>query len=155
GETQGGWHRYAQRVERRPWWFLAGGVATVAILAIPLFSIRLGHIGDGADPTSFTDRRAFDLISTGFGPGANGPLTIVVDQSAVPSADRAALAANLQKALTGVPGAASISPPQPTSNGQVLISTAISTVAPQDAGTTDLFNHLKDDVLPPAVSGTA
>ncbi|GAA2141873.1 MMPL family transporter [Kitasatospora kazusensis] len=154
GQAQGGWHRYAQRVERRPWWFLVGGVVVVGVLAIPLFSIRLGHIGDGADPTSFTDRRAFDLISTGFGPGANGPLTVVVDQTAVPAQDRAALAANLQKALTGVPGAASISPPQPTGNGEVLVATAISTTAPQDAGTTRLFNHLKDDALPQAVAGT-
>ncbi len=154
-EAHGGWHRYAQRVERRPWWFLVGGVVVIGILAIPLFSIRLGHIDDGADPTSFTDRRAFDLISTGFGPGANGPLTIVVDQGAVPSADRAALSSSLQKALTGVPGAASISPLQPTGNGQALISTAVSTGAPQDAVTTRLFNHLKDDVLPQGVSGTA
>ncbi|MFI9099477.1 MMPL family transporter [Streptomyces fildesensis] len=155
GEAQGGWHRYAQRVERRPWWFLLGGVVVIAVLAIPLLSIRLGHIDDGADPTSFTDRRAFDLISEGFGPGANGPLTIVVDQTDVPSADRAALATSVQKALTGVPGAASISPPKPTSNGQVLISTAISEVVPQAAGTTNLTNHLEDDVLPKAVSGTA
>ncbi|HMG64325.1 MAG TPA: MMPL family transporter, partial [Streptosporangiaceae bacterium] len=154
-ESHGGWHRYAQRVERRPWWFLVGGVVVIGILAIPLFSIRLGHIGDGADPTSFTDRRAYDLISTGFGPGANGPLTIVVDQSAVPSADRAALSANLQKVLTGVPGAASISTLQPTSNGQALISTAVSTGAPQDEVTTRLFNHLRDDVLPQGVADTA
>ncbi|WP_083975019.1 MMPL family transporter [Kitasatospora mediocidica] len=151
---KGGWHRYAQRVEHRPWWFLVGGLVVVGILAIPLFSIRLGHIDDGADPTSFTDRRAFDLISQGFGPGANGPLTVVVDQSAVPSADRAALAGKLQTALTGVPDAASISPLQPTSDGQVLIGTAISTGRPQDATTTRLFNHLKDDVLPQAVAGT-
>ncbi|MDH6111627.1 RND superfamily putative drug exporter [Kitasatospora sp. MAP12-15] len=154
-EIEGGWHRYAQRVERRPWWFLVGGLLVVGILAIPLFSIRLGHIDDGADPTSFTDRRAFDLISAGFGPGANGPLTIVVDQSAVPAADRAALATSVQSALTNVPGAASISPPQPTGNGNVLISTALSTVVPQDAGTTQLFNRLKNDVLPKAVAGTS
>ncbi|MGX8907305.1 MMPL family transporter [Streptomyces netropsis] len=154
-QAHGGWHRYARRVERRPWWFLVGGLAVVAVLAIPLFSIRLGHIGDGADPTGFTDRRAYDLISSGFGPGANGPLTIVVDQSAVPTADRAALAADVKKALTDVPGAASISPPQPTGDGDVLVSTAVSSSSPQDAGTTELFNRLKDDVLPQAVSGTA
>jgi RND superfamily putative drug exporter len=154
GQAHGGWHRYAQRVERRPWWFLAAGLVVVGVLAIPLFSIQLGHIGDGADPTSFTDRRAYDLISTGFGPGANGPLTIVVDQSQVPAADRAALSANLTKALTDVPGAASISPLQPTSDGQALIATAISTAAPQDITTTHLFNHLKDVSLPQGVSGT-
>src|SRR5690606_38299506 len=59
-EPHGTWHRYAQRVARRPWTFLAAGVATIAVLAVPVFSIQLGHIGDGADPTSFTDRRAYD-----------------------------------------------------------------------------------------------
>ncbi|GAA1271260.1 MMPL family transporter [Kitasatospora nipponensis] len=153
-QAHGFWHRYALRVERRPWWFLAGGLVAVGILAIPLFSIRLGHIDDGADPSSFTDRRAFDLISEGFGPGVNGPLTIVIDQSTVPADQRAALAGSLQQALTNVPGAASISPLQPTSNGNVLIGTAISTGRPQDAVTTSLFNHLKDDLLPQGTAGT-
>ncbi|MFC1405629.1 MULTISPECIES: MMPL family transporter, partial [Streptacidiphilus] len=154
-EAQGGWHRYAHRVQRRPWWFLLAGLVVVGVLAIPLFSIRLGHIGDGADPTSFTDRRAYDLISSGFGPGANGPLTIVVDQSQVPAADRSTLSANLTKSLTGVPGAASISPLQPTSDGQALIATALSSAAPQDAATTRLYRHLTDVSLPQGVAGTA
>ncbi len=153
-EAHGTWHRYAQRVERRPWYFLVGGVVSLLILAFPLFFIQLGHIGDGADPKSFTDRRAYDLISTAFGPGANGPLTVVVDQSAVPSSDRAALATSLQKALTGVPDAASITALQPTSDGDVLVGTAYSVASPQDERTTDLTNHLVDDVLPGAVAGT-
>ncbi len=109
-EAQGTWHRYAGRVARRPWRFLAGGVAVVAVLAVPLFSIQLGHIDDGADPTSFTDRRAFDLLSAAFGPGSNGPLTLVIDESRVPQADRPALAAQAGKALTDVPDAALITP---------------------------------------------
>ncbi len=71
--AHGTWHRYAQRVEKRPWWFLTGGVLLLLVLAFPLLFIQLGHIGDGADPESFTDRRAYDLVSTAFGPGANGP----------------------------------------------------------------------------------
>ncbi|MFJ3698829.1 MMPL family transporter [Streptomyces sp. NPDC090052] len=151
----GGWHRYAQRVERRPWWFLVTGVVIAGVLAIPLFSIRLGHIGDGADPSSFTDRRAYDLIATGFGPGANGPLTLVVDQSKVPSGDRSALSDSLKKALTDVPGAASVSSLTPTSDGQVLTGTAVSRTSPQDAGTSTLFKNLKNTILPNAVAGTA
>ncbi|MFE2427541.1 MMPL family transporter [Streptomyces sp. NPDC059373] len=154
-EVQGTWHRYALRVERRPWWFLAAGLVAVVVLAIPLFSMRLGHIGDGADPTSFTDRRAYDLMSQGFGPGSNGPLTVVIDQSKVPAADRAALSGSVTKALNGLTDAASVSPLQATGDGDVLISTVISKGAPQDESTTDLVNHLKDDVLPQAVSGTA
>ncbi|MEU3747386.1 MULTISPECIES: MMPL family transporter [Streptomyces] len=154
GEVHGTWHRYALRVERRPWWFLTAGVAVLAVLSIPLFSIQLGHIGDGADPESFTDRRAFDLMSSAFGPGSNGPLTLVIDQTSVPAADRSALASQAQKALTGVPDAALITPLTPTSDGDVLIATAYSVAAPQDQDTTSLTEHLADDVLPQAVDGT-
>ncbi|MER8002931.1 MMPL family transporter [Streptomyces sp. NPDC095613] len=152
---RGGWTGYARQVERRPWWFLVGGLVVLVVLAIPLFSIRLGHIDDGADPTSFTDRRAYDLIAAGFGPGANGPFTLVVDQSAVPATDRAALASNLAKALTGVPGAAHVTPLRPTTDGRLLTATALSRTSPQSAGTARLFDDLKDDALPRGARSTA
>ncbi|MFD8597853.1 MMPL family transporter [Kitasatospora sp. NPDC059646] len=153
--ADGVWHRYARRVEHRPWWYLAAGLATVVILAVPLPSIQLGHIGDGADPTSFTDRRAFDLMSAAFGPGSNGPLTVVVDQSAVPAANRPALASSVQQALTGVPNTASTAPLQTSGDGAVLFTTVVPAQAPQDRATTDLVGHLADTVLPDAVAGTA
>ncbi|MET7682544.1 MMPL family transporter [Streptomyces sp. NPDC005423] len=151
----GTWHRYARRVEHRPWTFLAAGVAVVVVLAIPLFSIQLGHIGDGADPTSFTDRRAFDLMTDAFGPGSNGPLTVVIDQSGVPSGQRSNLASQAQQTLDKVPGAATVTPLTTTKDGDVLIGTVYSTQSPQSAGTTDLTNRLVHDTLPDAVSGTS
>ncbi|MFB4422813.1 MMPL family transporter [Streptomyces sp. QL37] len=153
--AHGTWHRYAQRVERRPWWFLAGGVVVLAVLAFPVFFIQLGHIGDGADPRSFTDRRAYDLMSSAFGPGSNGPLTLVIDQSEVPQSDRSALQSQAQQSLTKVPDAAVITPLTATQDGDVLTATAYSVAAPQDARTTSLVDHLSDDVLPDAVSGTS
>ncbi|MFG2347996.1 MMPL family transporter [Streptomyces phaeochromogenes] len=152
--VEGTWHRYAQRVQRRPWWFLAGGVVTVLVLAIPLLSIQLGHIGDGADPKSFTDRRAYDLMSDAFGPGSNGPLTVVIDQTSVPSDQRSSLATQAQKSLTDVQGAATSTQLTPTQDGDVLVGTVYSKEAPQSADTTDLANRLVDETLPQAVSGT-
>ncbi|MFE5617768.1 MMPL family transporter [Streptomyces sp. NPDC056470] len=154
GVETGTWHRYALRVERRPWWFLSAGVVLLVILAIPMFFMQLGHIGDGADPKSFTDRRAFDLMSSAFGPGSNGPLTLVIDQTSVPEADRSALASQAAKALTGVPNAALITPLTATSDGDVLIGTAYSVAAPQDEKTTQLVNNLTGTTLPNAVAGT-
>ena len=153
-EAHGTWHRYAQKVERRPWWFLTGGVITVVVLAIPLFSIQLGHIGDGADPTSFTDRRAYDIMTDAFGPGSNGPLTIVIDQTDVPSDQRSDLASKAQKELADAPGAATVTPLDTTQDGDVLVGTVYSEKSPQSATTTDLTNHLVDDTLPDVVSGT-
>ncbi|MEU7722995.1 MMPL family transporter [Streptomyces tibetensis] len=155
GDTpQGTWHRYAQRVERRPLSFLSAGVAVVVVLAIPLFSIQLGHIGDGADPTSFTDRRAFDLMSDAFGPGSNGPLTVVIDQTNVPQSQRSDLASKAQQSIDKVQGAAVVTPLTPTQDGDILLGTVYSTVSPQNATTTDLTNRLVDDTLPDVVQGT-
>ncbi|MFI6658613.1 MMPL family transporter [Streptomyces sp. NPDC050523] len=151
---QGTWHRYAQRVERRPWQFLAAGVTIVVVLAIPVLSIQLGHIGDGADPTSFTDRRAYDLMTSAFGPGSNGPLTVVIDQTAVPSSQRSDLSAQAQKTLNGVAGASTVTQLTPTSDGDVLIGTVYSEQSPQSATTTNLVNGLVHNTLPDAVSGT-
>ncbi|RKT20214.1 RND superfamily putative drug exporter [Streptomyces sp. 1114.5] len=153
-EAGGTWHRYARRVEAHPWRFLVAGVVVLAVLAIPLLSIQLGHIGDGADSTDFTDRRAYDLMSQAFGPGSNAPLTVVVDQSAVPADARAGLQTSVQQALTTLPGAASSTPLQTSPDGAVLFGTVIPAGAPQDRATTDLVNRLADHVLPDAVSGS-
>ncbi|MCC9711190.1 MMPL family transporter [Streptomyces sp. MNU76] len=153
-EITGTWHRYAQRVEHHPWRFLAAGVTTVAVLAIPVFSIQLGHIGDGADPTSFTDRRAYDLMTDAFGPGSNGPLTVVIDQTSVPSSDRQGLQSTAQKNLDAVEGAYVVTPLTLTQDGDVLVGTVYSKESPQNADTTDLTNRLVDDTLPASVSGT-
>jgi RND superfamily putative drug exporter len=153
-EIQGTWHRYAQHVEHRPWRFLAAGVTAIVVLAIPAFSIQLGHIGDGADPTSFTDRRAYDLMTDAFGPGSNGPLTIVIDQTSVPSSDRQSLQSTAQKNLNAVDGAHAVTQLTATKDGDVLIGTVYSKESPQNADTTDLVNRLVDDTLPASVSGT-
>jgi len=155
GETaQGTWHRYAQRVERRPWRYLAAGVTAVVVLAIPVFSLQLGHIGDGADPTSFTDRRAYDRMTDAFGPGSNGPLTVVIDQTSVASSQRSSLSSQAQKTLDGVSGAATVTQLTPTTDGDVLLATVYSKQSPQSASTTDLTNRLVDTTLPAAVTGT-
>lgn len=151
---QGTWHRYAQRVERRPLRFLAAGVVVIVVLAIPVLSIRLGHIGDGADPASYTDRRAYDLMTDAFGPGSNGPLTVVIDQTDVPDSQRSGLASKAQQTLDSVEGAAVVTPLTPTQDGDVLIGTVYSARSPQSATTTDLTNRLVDTTLPDAVRGT-
>src|SRR5690606_7298599 len=77
GQTLGA--RWAHAVSRRPWLSAALGAGLLVLLAIPLFGIRLGTTDAGTEPTSSTLRRSYDLLTEGFGPGFNGPLTIVVD----------------------------------------------------------------------------
>ncbi|WP_042421521.1 MMPL family transporter [Streptacidiphilus anmyonensis] len=148
------WHRWAARVGRQPWIFLTGGVALLAVLAAPVASMHLGHVDAGAQPTSRTDRRAYDLIAQGFGVGANGPLTVVVqldgDQVADASARRQ-LATTLQADLEAVHGVASVTPPAASPDHVLLISTVTPTTGPQDRATTDLFHTLQNTALPHAL----
>src|SRR5262249_56908147 len=58
---------------------LLAGLVVLGSIAIPALHMKLGLPDDGSWPTSTTQRRAYDLLAKGFGPGFNGPLTIVVD----------------------------------------------------------------------------
>jgi|SRR5579872_202278 len=153
GGDHDGWRRYAAFAGRHSWWFLAGGVATLAVLAIPLFAMQLGHVGDGADPASYTDKRAYDLIAGAFGPGATGPLTVVVNvqRATVPVSQ---LSATLDSMLAATPDVAHAASLQPTPDGALLVGTVIPAAGPQAASTTGLVHQLVGDTLPGALRGT-
>src|SRR6201996_94204 len=58
------------------------------VLAIPVLNMRLGLPGEGTAPKHETKRQAYDLITKGFGAGANGQLTVVAElpKSGAPAA---------------------------------------------------------------------
>jgi uncharacterized membrane protein YdfJ with MMPL/SSD domain len=70
--------RWGRRVSRQPWPWGVASVLVLLVLAIPLLSMNLGQPDNGTNPLNQSSRRAYDLISEGFGVGANGPLTVVV-----------------------------------------------------------------------------
>jgi RND superfamily putative drug exporter len=141
--------RWGRRVARQPWPWLVGAVALLAVLSLPLLGIRFGQIDDGADPTSQTDRRAYDLISEGFGPGANGPLTVVVSiPSGQSSSDTQSMLSDLRDRLSNTEGVASVSAPDVNQAGNTAVLTAVPTTKPQAAATADLVNRVRDSVFP-------
>jgi len=162
GRDGDGWHRYAALVGRHPWVFLTSGLVVLGTLAIPLLSIQLGHVDDGADPPSYTDKQAYDLVAQGFGKGANGPFTIVVDLPAsgaggaggAASTKVATLANHLQQVLASTPDVAHAGPLAPAGDGRLLVGTVVPDSSPQREPTTKLFNRLVGTTLPGALKGT-
>ncbi|MFF9607804.1 MMPL family transporter [Streptomyces sp. NPDC014684] len=150
------WHRYAAVVARRPWRFLLAGTAALALLAVPLFSMRLGHVDAGADPVGSSSRTAYDLVADasgpGFGPGANGAFTLVIDVRHTTPAHKE-LAADVQDALAATPDVAAVTPPQPTPDGRLLTATVTPADTPQSAKTSDLFEQITHHTLPDTLSG--
>ncbi|WP_435862062.1 MMPL family transporter [Streptomyces phaeochromogenes] len=107
-------------------------------MAAPITSMDLGLPGAGSRPTSDTSRRAYDLTTEHFGPGYNGPLTIVAQDAAGP-----AQAQQVAAAVGKVDGVASSSVSVVT-NGIALI-TAVPTTGPNTSATADLVHHLRED----------
>ncbi|MFJ4093882.1 MMPL family transporter [Kitasatospora sp. NPDC089913] len=141
GRPNGG-TRWARFVLRRPVAVLVGGVIGLGVLALPALDLRLGLPGDEAKPTSTTQRRAYDHLSEGFGPGFNGPLTVLVDVKGVP--DPKAAAQQVGDAVKGLPGVVAVTPAAFNQAGDTAIVTAMPATGPSEAATTDLVHAIRD-----------
>ena len=137
------WFRWSRLVQRRPLPAVIAGSALLVVLAIPLFSIRLGFSDEGNDPTTSTTRRAYELVSEGFGPGFNGPLIAVARVDG--PADRTALN-GLSLDLRKVAGVQFVSPPRVNPQGNAAVMIVIPKSAPQSKETQDLVGRLRSQI---------
>jgi putative drug exporter of the RND superfamily len=149
--------RWGRMVSAHPWPWGVASVAVLVVLAIPLFSITLGQPDNGTNPTTDSSRQAYDLISQGFGVGANGPLTVVVKLPDQSSSANSSLLSTMQSNIAKTSGVASVTPAQVNSAGTTAVFNVIPTTRPQATQTTALVTTLRDQVLPksPATSYVA
>ena len=140
--------RWGRMVSGHPWPWGVASVAVLVVLAIPLFSITLGQPDNGTNPTSDSSRRAYDLISQGFGVGVNGPLTVVVKLPNQSSSANSSLLSTMQSDIAKTAGVASVTPASVNSAGTTAVFNVIPTTRPQAQQTTNLVNELRDTVLP-------
>lgn len=131
--------RWSMSVQRRPRTIAALALAVMAILAIPVLSLRLGATDQGNDDATTTTRQAYDLLAQGFGPGFNGPLQVVVT-----GGDTDALVKSID-GTAGVAQAAAL----PAAHGVTVIQ-VVPTTSPQSVETDRLIDTLRDRVIPDA-----
>ncbi|WP_030650444.1 MULTISPECIES: MMPL family transporter [Streptomyces] len=134
--------RWASFVVRRPVAVLLLGVLGLGAAAIPAASLELGLPDDGSQPTSTTQRRAYDLLSEGFGPGFNGPLLIVVD--AKDSADPKAAFTKVGDEIKGLKDVVTVTPATPNKAGDTATITVVPDSKPSSTTTEDLVHAIRD-----------
>ncbi len=145
---QSAFARWGRKVSANPWPWAAASVAILLVLAIPLFSITLGQPDNGTNPTSDSNRRAYDLISDGFGVGVNGPLTVVVKLPKQSSSADNSLLSTMAANISKTHGVASVTPPSVNAGRTIAVLNVIPTTRPQAPATTSLVTDLRDNVLP-------
>ncbi|MER7683817.1 MMPL family transporter [Streptomyces sp. NPDC097610] len=134
--------RWASFVVRRPLAVLVLGVIGLGAAALPAASLELGLPDDGSQPTSTTQRRAYDALSDGFGPGFNGPLMLVVDGKS--SDDPKAAATKVTNTVKDMKDVVSVSPAAFNKAGDTATITVIPDSKPSSVKTEDLVHAIRD-----------
>ena len=138
------WWRFAHRVSRRPWAWLTAGTVVLLALAAPALSLQTGFPDAGDNPTSTSDRRAYDLLGDAFGPGINGPLLLVVDLTRDGAAEGDL--SSLTQRIEDVPGVDSVGEPTTSPAGDTIVLPVLPTTAPTDEATTATLQRVRDSL---------
>lgn len=104
--------------------------------------METGFPDAGDDATTFSHRRAYDLLAEGFGPGVNAPLLIVadlrdsgVDLEGVPA---------LSERIAADPGIAAVGEPELSAAADTVVLPALPTTAPADPATAETVARVRE-----------
>lgn len=142
---------WARQVDRRPAGMaLAAGLGLI-LLAVPAVTLDLGGADDGAESTSLSTRRAYDLLSADFFPGLNGPMLVAVERGDGPSA---VPVADVVSAIAKTPGVVKAAVNLEKADAGLAVIRIAPREGPRSPAAVDLLHRLRDDVIPRAVAGT-
>jgi RND superfamily putative drug exporter len=130
-------------ITRRPIPVIVLAVVGLLVVATPALNMRLGLPDDSSASPATTQRKAYDLLSEGFGPGFNGPLLVVVDGSA--SADPKPAVAQARTSVGSLSDVAYVSPAVSDQTGKFALFQVIPKSGPSDAATEALVSQIRAD----------
>jgi RND superfamily putative drug exporter len=138
------WERFAGGVQKHAVFAAAGVVVLLLVLASPLLNLKTGMPGISVLSEDRSAREGYESIATAYGPGAPGPIQLMVPAGQ----DANAVAETVRQ----MPNIVAVYPPQPAQSGSgVSLITAISNMDPStpEAGKViaTLRNNLSEGVL--------
>jgi len=128
---------------------LAVAVLLLAVIAVPMLSMRTALPDNSTAKPGSGPRLAYDLIAKDFGPGYNGPLTVVVTGTAGQTQAGATAVADQLRTL---PDVTAVSPPRLNPAQDTAVISAVPASAPTAPRTTTLVNDIRS--LAPALGKT-
>ena len=147
--TSSFWYRWSRMIQKNPWPAFLISTSILVLLALPIFWLRLGFGDAGNFPEGDTTRKAYDMLSEGFGPGFNAPIMVVVDTPNEGDADNLG---ELAAAMEATDGVANVTTPQPFADGTLHMFNVYTDFAPQDEESTEVVHRLRNDVIPSVIT---
>jgi RND superfamily putative drug exporter len=140
-----GWKKWADKIQAHPVRWAVSSTLILLFICVPVTQIRLGASDSGNDAVGTTTRQAYDSLAKGFGPGFNGPITMLADVSNQKSADSTSQVIDIIKAQ---PDVAAVLPAIPTQDGKYQLITVYPKSSPQSEATSNFISELREDVIP-------
>lgn len=148
--------KYIIAVTKHP--ILIAGIIVVMLAAVaaPTSKLHLGFPTDASAPAESSERKAYDLVTKGFGPGFNGPLLVMAEFNEAKSPEQ--IQQQMGQIMDKLSQQDSVSVVQPAGtspNGDLAVFQVIPTTGPSDTKTTDLVERLRDQKSVIAGEGTS
>ena len=150
-EVTGIWAKNSNFVQKHSILVSVIALLIMLTLAIPFLSLRLGSSDAANDAAGTTTRKAYDLLSEGFGPGFNGPLELV---AVVDNQDAKIAFTNLAVKIKQLPGVVQVLefPINPANNLGII--QVVPSTSPESIQTSDLIKKLNKSIIPQTVQGS-
>ena len=149
------WTRWVGAVMRRPWASALGAAAFLLLLAAPAFSMTLGNSMQRQFPSSHEIRGGVAAAAEALGPGALGPVRVLVTFPGGDASNPANTATldSVAAKISEAPNIVSVEPPVfADDNSSVLLSTVLS-VDPEDLAARESIDWMRTQL--PSAAGAA
>jgi RND superfamily putative drug exporter len=158
------WYKWGQKVTHHPIIALIIGVAIIAVIALPVRDLQLGLPTDQYAASNSTQKKAYDLLTEGFGVGFNAPLTVVVQGLPIVTAGEKATYGQyanliqLGKVATNIAKLSDVDqsiPAAAITDGSAGIIQVTPKSAPSDKATANLITTLRDSSEQKSLTGSS
>ncbi|HEX2312169.1 MAG TPA: MMPL family transporter [Thermomonospora sp.] len=136
--------RWARFATARPLATIAVVVIGLGIMALPARDLQLALPDNGSAAPHSGERRAYEMVSEGFGPGFNGPLLVLVRPGEAGAAALPQAAGRVAADLGRVPNVVAVSPPQLNPARDTAVVQVVPRTGPADDATEDLVQAIRD-----------
>ncbi|HEX2213370.1 MAG TPA: MMPL family transporter, partial [Mycobacterium sp.] len=151
------WTRWTGWVMRRPWVSALTAATLLLVMAAPAFSMTLGNSMQRQFEPTHEVRGRVNAAAVALGPGALGPVRVLVtfpDGNAASAPAKEPLLAEIRQRMTQAPNTVSVTPPVFGTDYRIALLSAVLSVDPEDMGARETVDWLREQ-LPPVAGDRA
>jgi membrane protein YdfJ len=136
--------KWGRLIVKYPLPIAIASIMLLLFISIPAIRMETGLPDNGMKSEDLTERRAYDLLTEGYGPGFNGPLVLVAVVDSQSDVEPDVLITEALSEIQELPNIASLGNPIFDADGDAAIITLIPGTGPNDIRTKQLVEKIRE-----------